>query len=330
MNILVTGGAGFIGSHVCRTVCQSGSSDRLIVLDDLSTGSRANLAGLENVELVEGSILDESLLRGIVDGVDAIVHLAAIPAVARSLDDPRASHEANATGTVAILEAARRRGTYVVVASSSSVYGRGVTMPTPEHHPTRPVSPYAASKLATESYALAYARSFRLPVLVFRFFNVFGPLQRADHAYAAVIPAFVSAAVTGRPVTIDGDGTQTRDFTYVGDVAAVITDAVERMVTADDPLNLAFGSRTSLLSLVSELEDLLGRAVEVRHGPPRPGDVHDSQSDPTRLVEHFPSVLPTPLHLGLKSTLEWFSATGPHTTPASEIGGSRPRLTARA
>ncbi len=235
------------------------------------------------------------------------MHLAAVPAVARSLKDPRASHDANATGTVVVLEAARRHGTYVVVASSSSVYGRGVTLPTREDHPTRPVSPYAASKLATESYAMAYARSFGLPVLAFRFFNVFGPLQRADHAYAAVIPAFVSAALADRPLSIHGEGTQTRDFTYVGDVSTLIADALARTVTADTPVNLAFGSRTSLLSLVSELESLLGRPLPRLHGPPRAGDVPDSQGDSTMLRSLFPGVAPTELRSGLQATVEWFS-----------------------
>src|SRR5271163_293553 len=147
MDLLVTGGAGFIGSHVCRSIRRSGSSGRVVVLDDLSTGSVANVADVEDVEFVEGSILNEDLLSKLVTDVDAVVHLAAIPAVARSVKDPRASHEANATGTLMVLEAARAQGTYVVAASSSSVYGRDVTMPTREDHATRPVSPYAASKL---------------------------------------------------------------------------------------------------------------------------------------------------------------------------------------
>jgi UDP-glucose 4-epimerase len=307
VDVVVTGGAGFIGSHVCRTLRGSGDVERLTVLDDLSTGSASNLAGLDDVELVEGTVLDDRLVTSLVAGAGAVVHLAAVPAVARSLKDPRASHDANATGTVVVLEAARSRGTHVVVASSSSVYGRGVTLPTTEDHPTRPVSPYAASKLATESYALAYARSFGLPVLAFRFFNVFGPLQRADHAYAAVIPAFVDAALAGRPLTIHGDGTQTRDFTYVGDVTAVIAEALAGAVTADTPVNLAFGSRTSLLTLVSELESLLGTSLPMVHGPLRAGDVPDSQADSTRLRSLFPGVAPTALRDGLRATVEWFS-----------------------
>jgi UDP-glucose 4-epimerase len=309
VNVLVTGGAGFIGSHVCRALRSAGETGSVLVLDDLSTGSRSNLGDVKDVEFVEGSILDEDLVSELVARVDAVVHLAAVPAVARSLKDPRASHDANATGTVVVLEAARLRGTYVVVASSSSVYGRGVTLPTREDHPTRPVSPYAASKLATESYAMAYARSFGLPVLVFRFFNVFGPLQRADHAYAAVIPAFVSAALTDRPLSIHGEGTQTRDFTYVGDVSTLIADALARTVTAETPVNLAFGSRTSLLTLVSELESLLGQPLPRLHGPPRAGDVPDSQGDSTLLRSLFPCVAPTELRSGLQATVEWFSST---------------------
>ncbi len=328
MNFLVTGGAGFIGSHVCRTLLATGSSERLVVLDDLSTGAASNLTDLD-VELVEGTILDEKLVSALTAEADAVVHLAAVPAVARSLMDPRTSHDANATGTVVVLEAARAHGAHVIVASSSSVYGRGVTLPTSEDHPTRPVSPYAASKLAAESYALAYARSFGLPVLAFRFFNVFGPLQRADHAYAAVIPAFVSAALAGRPLTIDGDGTQTRDFTYVEDVTAVIADALARRVTADTPVNLAFGTRTPLLSLVSELESLFGGPLPKRHGPPRAGDVPDSQADSTRLLSLFPGVAPTALRLGLKATVEWLSAAD-GAEGAGDEGGPRPEATVSA
>ncbi len=198
MDVLVTGGAGFIGSQVCAALRRGGLAGKLVVLDDLSTGLVANLSGVD-VELVEGTILDADLVGRLVAGVDAVVHLAAVPAVARSLQDPRASHDANATGTVVVLEAARANDAQVVVASSSSVYGRGVAMPTPEDHPTRPASPYAASKLATEAYALSFARSFGLPVLAFRFFNVFGPHQRADHAYAAVIPAFVERGAVRAP-----------------------------------------------------------------------------------------------------------------------------------
>jgi UDP-glucose 4-epimerase len=306
VDVLVTGGAGFIGSHVCRSLRVSGSGGRILVLDDFSTGLESNLAGIDGVDVHRGSVLDESLVTELVSEVDAVVHLAAVPAVARSLQNPRASHDANATGTVVVLEAARLHSRYVVVASSSSVYGRNASLPTSEDHPTRPASPYVASKLAAESYTMSYMRSFGTKVLALRFFNVFGPYQRAGHAYAAVIPAFIAAALDGKPLSVHGDGTQTRDFTYVGDVIAVITDALRREVTTDSPVNLAFSSNTSLLDLIAELEVLLARPIELSHGPSRGGDVHDSQADCTRLQALFPSIRPTPLTEGLQSTVDWF------------------------
>ena len=223
----------------------------------------------------------------------------------RSIADPVASHLANATGTVHVLEAARRTGAHVVVASSSSVYGATPTLPKREDLPTRPMSPYAASKLAAEAYTNAYAHSFGLPTLALRLFNVFGPRQPAGHAYAAVVPAFVDAALAGRPLTIDGDGTQTRDFTFVDTVAAVIADAVVRRVSDPEPVNLAFGTRTDLLTLIELLEQVIGHPLERRHRPPRPGDVPHSQADSTRLRALFPDVVPVPLEEGLAATVAW-------------------------
>src|SRR5690606_26059571 len=203
----------------------------------------------------------------------AIVHLGARPSVPRSVADPVASHDVNATGTLNVLEAARRAGdVHVVAASSSSVYGANPTLPKHEDLAPRPLSPYAASKLATESYTLAWQHSYGLPTLAFRFFNVFGPLQPAGHAYAAVVPAFVSAALAGEPLPVHGDGTQSRDFTYVDTVCAVITDAVLRRVTSPEQVNLAFGSRTTLLEVIDLLSELLGEELPVRHTEPRVGD----------------------------------------------------------
>jgi len=306
VDVLVTGGAGFIGAHLCRALRGASEGGRLIVLDNLSTGIASNLAGVADVDVVVGSVLDQRLVDKLVSQCEAVVHLAAIPAVARSLDDPRATHDVNVTGTLEVLDAARAHGTYVIVASSSSVYGRGASLPTSEDHPTRPASPYAASKLAAESYALSYGRSFGLRVLALRFFNVFGPLQRADHAYAAVIPAFVAAAVSGQPLLVHGDGTQTRDFTYVGDVSAVLAEAVARGVTSDLPVNLAFGSNTSLLALIEELEAAVNRPLAREFGPIRSGDVHDSRANSARLRSLFPAVRPTSLRDGLAATVDWF------------------------
>jgi UDP-glucose 4-epimerase len=169
-----------------------------------------------------------------------------------------------------------------------------------------PMSPYAVSKLATESYALAYAHSFGLPTLAFRFFNVFGPLQTPGHAYAAVIPAFLSAALAGDPLPVHGDGMQTRDFTYVGTVCALLTGAVIRQVTASRPVNLAFGTRVSLLDLITEIENLIGYPLERRHSATRVGDVRDSQADQSNLAHLFPDSTPVPLSDGLASTIAWF------------------------
>ena len=307
MKVVVTGGAGFIGANLCRTLVATPGVDGVVALDDLSTGSGANLAGVDGVELVVGSILDPDALDAVVPDAGAVVHLAARPSVPRSLLDPLASHEANATGTLQVLEAARRHGgPTVVVASSSSVYGANPELPKHEGLVPMPVSPYAVSKLATESYALAYTASFGLPTLAFRFFNVFGPLQAPGHAYAAVIPAFLDAALAGAPLTVHGDGGQTRDFTYVGTVCAVLAEAVVRPVTAPRPVNLAFGTRVSLLEVIALIEDLLGHPVERTHTDPRAGDVRDSQADQTALRRLFPDVRPVPLADGLAATIDWF------------------------
>jgi UDP-glucose 4-epimerase len=306
VDVLVTGGAGFIGANLCRRLLDTDGVDRVVVLDDLSTGFAGNLDGLD-VELVVGSFLDAPALQRCADGCAAIVHLGARPSVPRSVADPVASHEANATGTVRVLEAARAAGgAHVVVASSSSVYGANPTLPKHEDLAPRPRSPYAASKLAAESYALAYGASYDLPTLAFRFFNVFGPLQAAGHAYAAVVPAFVSAALAGEPVTVHGDGTQSRDFTFVDTVTAVLADAVVRQVTSPEPVNLAFGTRTTLLELIDVLEAQLGQPVERQHVERRAGDVDHSQAANDRLRALFPDVVPTSLDEGLARTIAWF------------------------
>jgi UDP-glucose 4-epimerase len=307
-HVVVTGGAGFIGANLCRELVAAGVG-RVVAFDDLSSGRRSNLDG-SGAELVEASILDADAIASACDGAGSVVHLAARPSVPRSIADPLASHHANATGTVMVLEAARAGGVaQVIVASSSSVYGANPALPKSEDLLTQPRSPYAASKLATESYALAWSASYGMGVLAFRFFNVFGPLQAADHAYAAVIPAFVSAALDGRPLPVHGDGHQTRDFTYVDSLAAVVVDAVRRKVTSPTPVNLAFGSRRSLLQVVEALEGLLGRRLERDHGAVRAGDVRDSQADQTRLRQLFPDVTPVDFTVGLEATLGWMRAT---------------------
>lgn len=307
MKVVVTGGAGFIGANLCRELSARPEVTQVVALDDLSTGFKENLDG-GTAELLVGSILDRDLLSEIVTGAASIVHLAARPSVPRSLLDPIASHEVNATGTLNVLEAARQAAAHVVVASSSSVYGDTDVLPKHEDLPTRPLSPYGVSKLATEAYALAYQSSFALETLAFRFFNVYGPLQAAGHAYAAVVPAFVDAALRRAPVTVHGDGRQTRDFTYVGSVTQVLADAVVRRVTASTPVNLAFGTRSSLLDLVAELSGVLEAPVDREHVEARRGDVRDSQASSDLLQRLFPQITPVPLARGLAETVAWFRA----------------------
>jgi UDP-glucose 4-epimerase len=304
VRILITGGAGFIGSNLARAALARGWQVR--VLDNLSTGYADNLHGLE-LDFLHGSVLDAGEMSRACDGVDAVVHLAALGSVPRSLADPLGSHHANATGTLLLLEEARRAGvSHVVVSSSSSVYGLNPALPKHEREWVRPMSPYAVSKLASEQYVLAFQQSFGLNTLAFRFFNVFGPRQRAGHAYAAVIPRFIDALLNDRPLIVHGDGTNSRDFTFVGTVCDALIDAVDRRVTHPEPVNLALGTNTSLLTLISTLRDLTGRSPEVVFTEPRSGDVPHSQADPACLRSLFPGLTPVGFSAGLRQTVEWF------------------------
>ena len=306
--VVVTGGAGFIGSNLCRTLLTNSEVAAVRVLDDLSSGHEANLEGLD-VELVVGSILDEGVVARVLSDADAVVHLAARPSVPRSIENPRATHEVNINGTMNVLEALRQRptgSTRIVFASSSSVYGANTALPKRIDHPARPVSPYAVSKLAGESYVLSYQRCFGIPALAVRFFNVYGPAQDNASAYSPVIPAFITAALAGQPVPVHGDGLQSRDFTYVGSVANTLAAAVTRPVALDEPLNLAFGVRYSLMEVIEELSTQLGEPLAVQHLDPRPGDVRHSQADPVQMEEHFPEVSAVSLEDGLAATIAWW------------------------
>jgi UDP-glucose 4-epimerase len=309
MRVVVTGGAGFIGGNLCRALSGHSAISEVVAFDDLSSGTASNLFGVD-AQLVEGSILDPDALHEVCRDADVIVHLAAVGSVPRSVADPLPSHAANATGTVNVLEAARHAGNaHVLIAGSSSVYGANPILPKHEDLATRPLSPYAASKLATEAYALAWSASYALPVLSFRFFNVYGPLQSADHVYAAVVPRFVAAALANEPLVVHGDGTQSRDFTFVGTVAGVLTDAVARRVTSAQPVNLAFGTRCTLLDLIAELSRQFGRELPVRFEAVRAGDVAHSQAAHDRLDELFPGVVPVALADGVRATIDWMTST---------------------
>lgn len=300
----MTGGAGFIGSNLVRRLLNDG--DSVAVIDDLSTGFKTNIAGLD-IDFYEASILDEGALREAAQSADAVVHLAALGSVPRSVADPLASHAANATGTLMVCQAAREVGAYLAAASSSSVYGSVPDLPRVESLPTRPMSPYAATKLATESYVLAFGHSYGMDTLPLRFFNVYGPRQSAGHVYAAVIPAFVDAALRNAPLPLNGDGKQTRDFTFVDTVTWVLADAVHRRVTSDIPVNLAIGANVSLLDLIAELEKLLGRSLQIEQRPARVGDVRASQSDPQLLRALFPDTPATVFADGLEATVRWYA-----------------------
>ncbi len=311
MRVVVTGGAGFVGANLLHHMATVPEITQTVVVDDFSFGFRRNLDGLETT-IHEGSILDQDLLDEAVDGADAIVHLAARSSVPRSVAHPFAAHEANATGTVRVLEAARSAGgIHVITASSSSVYGANKTLPKSENLATRPVSPYAASKTAAEAYTLAWGHSYDLPVLAFRFFNIFGPLQPPLHAYAAAIPSFLAAAFQNEPIPIHGSGTQSRDFTYVDTVVQVLTNAVVQSVVHDEPVNLAYGTSSSLLEVIALIEEVLGKQLPREHLPLRTGDVPHSQADSRLLLKLFPAIEPTPLTDGLRDTIAWFRSARP-------------------
>ena len=307
MRLLITGGAGFIGSNLAKLALAHDVD--VTILDDLSTGYRENIQDLD-LTFIEGSILDVDAVRKALIGVDSVIHLGALGSVPRSIEDPMASHAANATGTLTVLNEARRAGIkHFVVSSSSSVYGMNPALPKSEREWVRPMSPYAVSKLATEQYVLAYQQSFGMETLAFRFFNVYGPGQKAGHAYAAVIPVFIDALLDGRPLPINGDGSHSRDFTYVGTVCRVLMDAAARRVTNPEPVNLAFGTHTTLNELVETIGHVTGCAVKVEHCEARPGDVKNSQADNTVLRSIFPEVQPVPLEQGIAETVAWFEAS---------------------
>lgn len=305
MRVLITGGAGFVGSNLARYINQISPETRLYVLDDLSTGKLSNLDDVD-VEFFEGPVANFELLTSLAARVDSIVHLGALGSVPRSIKDPVSSHVANLTGTLNVLEAARQHNVHVIFSSSSSVYGANEKLPKSEFDWTRPMSPYAATKLGAEAYVLAYRNSYGLPAMVFRFFNVYGPYQSADHAYAAVVPRFVDAAMKNLPLQIHGDGLQSRDFTHVDTVCAALWGAVRQRLSLSDPVNLAFGTSTSILALIDILETALGDTVEHQFVDPRVGDVKASRADGIRLKELFPDLRPVSLAEGVASTVKWF------------------------
>lgn len=305
---LVTGGAGFIGSHLVDAVLRQG--DRVRVLDNFSTGRRENLAHvMSEIELIEGDIRDAAAVRAATAGVDYVLHQAALPSVQRSVQDPLTTNEVNVTGTLTVLQAAREADVKrVVVASSSSVYGDSSTLPKHEAMPTAPKSPYATSKLAAERYALSFCTVYGLPTVALRYFNVFGPRQDPTSQYSAVIPKFITAMLKGEPPTIYGDGTQSRDFTYVANVVSANLLACEREEAIGQALNIACGERYTLLELHAELQRILGVEIAPVFAEARKGDVKHSLAA-IELAREKLGYQPTVTWCeGLSNTIAWYYA----------------------
>jgi UDP-glucose 4-epimerase len=304
---LVTGGAGFIGSNLVRRLVETGAGVR--VVDDLSTGKRENLAGLSGVEIVQGDLC-EMPLKGVLEGIDVIFHLAAVPSVPRSVADPMRSHAASATATLRLLEAARdaevRR---FITSSSSSVYGDAAELPVSEAAPTSPRSPYAVGKLAAEGYTRVFASLFGMSTVSLRYFNVFGPRQDPDSQYAAVIPRFIGAYLRRERPTVFGDGRQSRDFTFVDNVVEANLLAARALRLDGESINVASGEPYSLLDVLAELQKLFGTRLEPVFEPDRPGDIRHSHANIGRARELLGYEPRVGFREGLRRTAEWFKST---------------------
>ncbi|HCU37684.1 MAG TPA: LPS biosynthesis protein WbpP [Armatimonadetes bacterium] len=305
---VVTGGGGFIGSHIVRTLLDRGDSVR--VVDDFSTGKRENLAEVEaDIDLHVADIRNLEALRPVFEGADYVLHQGAIPSVPRSVQDPISSHEANCTGTLNVLIAARDAGVKrVVQASSSSVYGSNPALPKVETMRPMPISPYAATKLTQEAYASAFYGSFGLETVSLRYFNVFGPRQDPKSQYAAVIPIFCTKLLANQSPTIYGDGEQTRDFTYVANVVQANIKAAEATDGAGGAFNIACGQRLSLNDLLARLCAIMGADIEAIYEPERVGDVKHSLADISAAQAAFGYEPSVDFDEGLRRTAEFFSA----------------------
>jgi len=300
---LITGGAGFIGSHLVERLVGEGQPVR--VIDNFFTGNRKNLEPFEGrYELVEASLLDEAALSRAMQGVEYVLHQAAIPSVPRSIANPKATNEANVSGTLNVLVAARDAGVKrVVMASSSSVYGDSPTLPKVETMPTNPKSIYAASKLIGEQYARVFHNVFNLSVVCLRYFNVFGPRQDPDSEYAAVIPKFIRMIRAGVSPTVHGDGLQTRDFTYIDNVVDANFKAAQAPRAPDGLVcNIACGERVSIIDLIDRINSIMGTDIKPEFTENRAGDVKHSLADITVARDTFGYSPSITLEEGLKRT----------------------------
>jgi nucleoside-diphosphate-sugar epimerase len=302
---LVTGGAGFIGSHIVDRLRARG--DEVRILDDFSSGKRENIP--QGVDVVEGSVADLDTAQRAVAGCDFVIHQAAIPSVPRSVKDPVSSNRANVDGTLNMLVAARDAGVKrLVFAGSSSVYGESAVLPKREDMRPAPLSPYALQKLIGEQYCQMFTRLYGLETVTTRYFNVFGPRQQPGSPYSGVISLFIEALARGQAPMVHGDGRQTRDFTFVGDVVTGVLKAAEAPGAAGEVINVAAGGRISLLELIRNIQMVLGTGLEPVFGPVREGDVRDSQADIAKarqLLGFSPTV---PFDEGLRETIAWFQS----------------------
>jgi UDP-glucose 4-epimerase len=308
---VVTGGAGFIGSHVVERLLKDHPGATVRVLDNFSSGNTANLpfadAAGKRLEIVRGDIRELAAVERVVQGADVVFHQAAMRSVPRSVADPLGANENNVGGTLHVLEAARRAGVRrVVYASSSSVYGDNPELPKREDQPPAPISPYAVSKAAGEQYAAVWTRLYGVETVGLRYFNVFGPRQDPASEYAAVIPKFILWALRDAPVEVHGDGRQSRDFTYIDNVVDANVLAATAPKAAGEAFNVGCGDRVSLLDIIARLERMLGKRIERRHTPARAGDVPHTLADvgkAQRLLAYVPAVA---FDEGLRRTVDYF------------------------
>ena len=302
---LVTGGAGFIGSHIVDRLRARG--DEVRILDDFSSGKRENVP--QGVEVVEGSVADLETAQRAVAGCDFVIHQAAIPSVPRSVKDPVSSNRANVDGTLNMLVAARDTGVKrLVFAGSSSVYGESAVLPKREDMRPAPLSPYALQKLIGEQYCQMFTRLYGLETVTTRYFNVFGPRQQPGSPYSGVISLFIEALAQGKAPMVHGDGRQTRDFTFVGDVVTGVLKAAEAPGAAGEVINVAAGGRISLTELIRNIQMVLKTDVEPVFGPVREGDVRDSQADIAKARQLLGFTPTVPFDEGLRETIAWFQS----------------------
>ena len=304
MHALVTGGAGFIGSHIVEALLYRGDSVR--VLDNFSSGRHENLKDLKgNLEILDGDLRDAGMVKASVKNIDLVFHLAALVSVPQSMIEPEACFAVNVGGTVALMDAARQAGVCkMVISSSTAVYGNTDVFPTTEETPLRPLSPYALSKQVNELYASLYSQTLGLPVTALRYYNVYGPRQRPDSDYAAAIPIFLHRLIAGQPIIIYGDGRQSRDFIFVKDIVRANLMAAESN-TGGQVFNICSGRETNLLDLLEEISTISPQQPDVRFESPRAGDIYRSVGSPNRAEDAFGFRAQVTLADGLAQTVAW-------------------------